>query len=151
MWLSVSMREGRRRAESRAGLGSNGAQRVRELKIEEWIRWDSLGFCYFGQTVHFAPFFFWILAWISRFGTGMVCFGRYGPIQHKLVRFSASRPKLARISAYREPEKKKKEKDTALTHRQRRCPLHPESDAGSAAILPRRCIIGVDSDEISFI
>ena len=30
----------------------------RELKIEEWIRWDSLGFCYFGQTVHFTPFFF---------------------------------------------------------------------------------------------
>ena len=144
---------GEKESREPSGTGEQwSTESERELKIEEWIRWDSLGFCFFGQTVHFAPFFFfWILAWISRFGTGMVCFGWYGPIQRKLVRFSASRPKLARISVYREPEKKKKKKDTALTCRQRRCPLHPESDAGLAAILPRRCIIGADSDEISFI
>ena len=27
-------------------------------RADEWIGWDTLGFCYFGQTVRFAPFFF---------------------------------------------------------------------------------------------
>ena len=101
---------GEKESREPSGTGEQwSTESERELKIEEWIRWDSLGFCHFGQTVHFAPFFFfWILAWISQFGTSMACFGQYGPIQRKLVRFSASRPKLARIRAYREPEKKKK-------------------------------------------
>ena len=54
MWLSASVREGRWRAKR-----DWGAVEHREWeRADEWIGWDTLGFCYFGQTVRFAPFFF---------------------------------------------------------------------------------------------
>ena len=50
---------GEKESREPSGTGEQwSTESERELKIEEWIMWDSLGFCYFGQTVHFAPFFF---------------------------------------------------------------------------------------------
>ena len=142
---------GEKESRELSGTGEQwSTESERELKIEEWIRWDSLGFCYFGQTVHFAPFFFEF--WPESAGLAPVwC------VLADMDRFNANWSDSVQVDpSWRESacignQKKKKKKDTALTCRQRRCPLHPESDAGLAAILPRRCIIGADSDEISFI
>ena len=142
---------GEKESREPSGTGEQwSTESERELKIEEWIMWDSLGFCYFGQTVHFAPFFFLnfglnqlVWHWYGVFWLIRTDSTQIGPIQCKSTQVGANQ----RVSGTR----KKKKKDTALSRRQRRCPLHPESDTGSAAILPRRCIIGADSDEISFI
>ena len=103
MWLSASVREGRWRAKR-----DWGAVEHREWeRADEWIGWDTLGFCYFGQTVRFAPFFF------NR------------PVQRQYSVFQL----IQRVSGM----KKKKGHGTDAQA--------AASDSGSAAILPRWCII----------
>ena len=68
-------------------------------------------------------------------------------------RFNANQPDSAQIDPSQcvSGTQKKKKKDMAPTRRQRHRLPHPASDTGSVAILQHRCIIGADSDEISFI
>ena len=120
----------------RCGAQGPERQRVRELKSEDEKWTEILRYRVFVQTVRFALLFFlfFISAWIGRFGAGVGGCGQYGPSRPKLARFSTNRPKS--VPSHRE-SRKKKEKDAAPTHRQRRRLRIAASKPGAASVHPR--------------